>query len=251
MEVHHHPHVEKKNFKEYLLEGLMIFLAVSLGFFAENIRESISNTRQLNEYMQSMVSDLKSDQATYDSAIAFNLKHCEMVDSIITDLKVSKENTGKVYYLARLLTIGSMVISPNAKTFTQLNSTGGFRLIHDQSVADSIAAYYQWIKSFDYWSELQGSRLHDVIASNDKLFDASVFLTIFKKLENTSDPSSVIPGDNPPLMSNDPYVINEVMVNYQYYYGFLKLMNQRAQKASIQSQRLRALLIKEYHMEDK
>ncbi len=25
MEVHHHPKVERKNFKEYLLEGLMIF----------------------------------------------------------------------------------------------------------------------------------------------------------------------------------------------------------------------------------
>ena len=34
MEVHHHPKVEKKNFKEYLFEGLMIFLAVMLGFFA-------------------------------------------------------------------------------------------------------------------------------------------------------------------------------------------------------------------------
>lgn len=28
MEVHHHPHVEKKNFKEYFLEFLMISLAV-------------------------------------------------------------------------------------------------------------------------------------------------------------------------------------------------------------------------------
>jgi len=25
MEVHHHPHVEKKNFKEYFLEFIMIF----------------------------------------------------------------------------------------------------------------------------------------------------------------------------------------------------------------------------------
>jgi len=33
MEVHHHPHVEKKKFKEYFLEFLMIFLAVTLGFF--------------------------------------------------------------------------------------------------------------------------------------------------------------------------------------------------------------------------
>jgi cell division protein FtsB len=38
MEVHHHPHVEKKNFKEYFLEFLMIFLAVTMGFFAESIR---------------------------------------------------------------------------------------------------------------------------------------------------------------------------------------------------------------------
>jgi hypothetical protein len=42
MEVHHHPDVEKKSFKEYLLEGLMIFIAVSLGFFAEQIREGFT-----------------------------------------------------------------------------------------------------------------------------------------------------------------------------------------------------------------
>jgi hypothetical protein len=41
MEVHHHPdlHHKKKNFKEYFLEFLMIFLAVTPGFVAENIRE--------------------------------------------------------------------------------------------------------------------------------------------------------------------------------------------------------------------
>ena len=39
MEVHHHPHVEKKSFKEYILEGLMIFIAVSMGFAAESLRE--------------------------------------------------------------------------------------------------------------------------------------------------------------------------------------------------------------------
>lgn len=40
MEVHH-PHVptHSKPWKEYLLEGLMIFIAVTLGYGAENIRE--------------------------------------------------------------------------------------------------------------------------------------------------------------------------------------------------------------------
>ncbi len=36
MEVHHHLHVERENFKEYFLEFLMIFLVVTLGFFAES-----------------------------------------------------------------------------------------------------------------------------------------------------------------------------------------------------------------------
>jgi hypothetical protein len=42
MEVHHHPNVEKKSLKEYLLEGLMIFIAVCMVFLAETIREALS-----------------------------------------------------------------------------------------------------------------------------------------------------------------------------------------------------------------
>ncbi|MDP9048541.1 MAG: hypothetical protein M3N14_10415, partial [Bacteroidota bacterium] len=34
MEVHHHPQIEKKGLKEYFFEGLMIFLAVMMGYFA-------------------------------------------------------------------------------------------------------------------------------------------------------------------------------------------------------------------------
>lgn len=51
MEVDHRPqlHHQAKPWKEYLLEGLMIFLAVSLGFIAENIRERISENKKVNE----------------------------------------------------------------------------------------------------------------------------------------------------------------------------------------------------------
>ena len=46
MEVNHHLQLENKHkhklWKEYLLEGLMIFIAVMLGFIAENIRENLT-----------------------------------------------------------------------------------------------------------------------------------------------------------------------------------------------------------------
>jgi hypothetical protein len=41
MEVHHHPQVEKKRFKEYFLEFMMIFHALTMGFFTESIREHL------------------------------------------------------------------------------------------------------------------------------------------------------------------------------------------------------------------
>src|SRR6187551_909146 len=45
MEVHKHPHhvMHKKKWSEYVLEFFMLFLAVFLGFIAENIREHSVN----------------------------------------------------------------------------------------------------------------------------------------------------------------------------------------------------------------
>jgi len=63
MEVHHHPHVEKKGFKEYLLEFLMIFMTVTLGLFAEQMRERVANHKRETEFMKSMLEDLKTDTA--------------------------------------------------------------------------------------------------------------------------------------------------------------------------------------------
>ena len=70
MEVHHHPEVEKKGFKEYLAEGLMIFVAVMLGFIAENVREGIGERSREKEYMESLLQDLKADSININTIIA-------------------------------------------------------------------------------------------------------------------------------------------------------------------------------------
>ncbi|HVW16010.1 MAG TPA: hypothetical protein VHB54_19430 [Mucilaginibacter sp.] len=66
MEVHHHPrldHNEPRPWKEYLLEGLMIFIAVMLGFLAENVREVITNNEHARELTGQLVRDLRVDTA--------------------------------------------------------------------------------------------------------------------------------------------------------------------------------------------
>lgn len=72
MEVHHHPDVEKKGIKEYLLEGLMIFIAVMMGFIAENIRENITNREHARELTAQLVQDLKADTSDLNEALSFH-----------------------------------------------------------------------------------------------------------------------------------------------------------------------------------
>jgi hypothetical protein len=248
MEVHHHPHVVKKNFKEYFLEFIMIFLAVTLGFIAENIREGISDHQQENEYVQSMVTDLKNDVTMYKANDSINNVYCNMIDTIFT-LSKGNSNNGEIYFLARKLTmLGSTGLSINDKTYLQMTSTGAFRLIKHQFVADSIAIYYQFIKLFDNWSELHRARVNNLIALNDKLFNSDVFFSIYKAIDSDDDSLQKILQINPAFMTRDVHEINAVMMQYQYYYGFLKLMNGRTSVALKQAEALITLLEKEYHI---
>ncbi len=81
MEVHHHPEVEKKGLKEYLLEGLMIFIAVMMGFFAESLRENIADRSKEKEYIISMIQDAKTDTANIQQALKLNDKRLWALDS--------------------------------------------------------------------------------------------------------------------------------------------------------------------------
>src|SRR5271169_4273058 len=82
MEVHHHPNVEKKRFKEYFLEFIMIFLAVTMGFFAESIRENLADHSKEKEYVQSMIADLKNDTAMLRDVIHINMRRISGTDSL-------------------------------------------------------------------------------------------------------------------------------------------------------------------------
>ena len=86
MEVHHHPKVEKKNFKGYFLEFLMIFLAVTMGFLAENLRESLKNKEEVILNMESLASDLHSDVAYFDSTLARNEFCCTRSPSTVASI---------------------------------------------------------------------------------------------------------------------------------------------------------------------
>src|SRR5580658_6625092 len=102
MEVHHHPNVEKKSFKEYFLEFLIIFLAVTLGFFAENIREYYNDGLRCKELSASLVKDLKIDTVTFGHYINSSDLKLREIDTLFIILQQPIEHTNN-YDLQRLV----------------------------------------------------------------------------------------------------------------------------------------------------
>ena len=145
MEVHHHPHVEKKNFKEYFLEFIMIFLAVTMGFLAESYREHLKDQRQEKEFIISLKEDIISDTIQLNVALSAGKLQYEKLDSLYTLLRLAREqkpcNMNRLYYLNFKHSFGLMFFRPNKRTISQITGTGTFSLITNKACRDSITVY--------------------------------------------------------------------------------------------------------------
>jgi hypothetical protein len=245
MEVHHHPELnhKKKKFKEYFLEFLMIFLAVTMGFFAEQIREDFTDHSREKEYMKLMIEDLKSDTVLLSSNVRLRHQRNEMIDSLIYLITstVIKENGNTIYFFARSIS-PPLNLFPNDRTIQQLKSSGSLRLIRDLKVSDGIMAYDQKMRGFlfDQTDEIQIRSECRLRA--DKIFNGKVFNDMLKN--NTINR----PVNNPSLFSADAGLINDYVVETQYMKNANRIEEKRAEELLDQATRL-IELIKRYDLE--
>jgi len=146
MEVHHHPHVEKKKFKEYCFEFLMIFLAVTMGFFTENARELIVDKRRTHEFMKEIVENLKYDTTRVRLNLAFSDTDIRGMDSLRSELGkaiAGNINGNRLYYFAKRYAgeFGNAVF--NTSAITELKNSGALRLVKNKSIVSDLDDYYQ------------------------------------------------------------------------------------------------------------
>jgi len=144
MEVHHHPdlHHKKKNFKEYFLEFLMIFLAVTMGFFAENFREHLSEKDKAYNLTISLENDLKKDTSQLNFLIAFNRSKLYALDSLfdMTFLPFDQINQ-QIFYRDIQRAVHAKMFSPNNASAEEIKRAGYFHYYHTDSLADFISQY--------------------------------------------------------------------------------------------------------------
>jgi len=146
MEVHHHPEVEKKGFKEYILEGLMIFLAVMMGFIAENVRESISEHKRAGEFARSYFEDIKKDTTALHETMRFSRHKIATIDSALLMLHLPvKMRKDTVLYRQLSVSSNVMAFEPSEGTYEQIKSSGSLRYF-DQKLVGLMNSYDVQVK---------------------------------------------------------------------------------------------------------
>ena len=151
MEVHHHTNTERKKWTHYFWEFLMLFFAVTAGFFVENQRDHYVEHLREKVFIRSYVEDLKQDTANITFNTALRNSKIMIMDSLIKLLNSPNPNQDgrSAYYFGRRVT-RSTLFQANDRTIKQLKNAGGLRLIRNQTASNTIMEYDQSIDNIRY-----------------------------------------------------------------------------------------------------
>jgi hypothetical protein len=131
--------------KHYFFEFFMLFLAVSCGFIAENIRESFAEHPGEKEYMQSLVKDLEYDTTQFNFYNNLLKEKTPFFDSVFSFLDDPAAFNYKLLASNFIRVNSEIFYRPVEPTILQLKNSGNLRLIENKKVPDSILVYDSWI----------------------------------------------------------------------------------------------------------
>ena len=143
MEVHHPHHpTHKKKWSEYILEFFMLFVAVTLGFFAENIREHYVEKHKAIENVQNLYKDLKTDSVIFSYMVKIRNKQDSsfQIISRLYDQKKIDQDISTLYVAHSFL---ALRIMPTISTMAldQLKNSGALNYIEDERLKQEIQLY--------------------------------------------------------------------------------------------------------------
>ncbi|WP_295795773.1 hypothetical protein [Mucilaginibacter sp.] len=144
MEVHHHPQLEHKHkpWKEYLLEGFMIFIAVMMGFIAENVRENITNGEHAEQLTSQLAQDLRADITQLDQIYQGETQIVKSNDTLLNLLQqpLKPANAQRIlWFVARSHSLWPF--HPSTGTISAIKSEVHLKQFSNSKIISHIAAY--------------------------------------------------------------------------------------------------------------
>jgi hypothetical protein len=186
MEVHHHSHQPKK-WKEYISEFLMLFAAVTLGFFAENLREHQIEKHREIQFLKNIHLDLERDIKEIDNVISFNVQKQQYGDELakLYDTGVSND-LPKFYFLVKTLALRTF-FQHSKNGLEQLKNAGGLRLVEDDEIIQQLQVIEIRVANTETLQESMDLNLTYFRMKTNSVLDAVTVqeMNMNQKLKNT------------------------------------------------------------------
>ena len=249
MEVHHPHHpTHKKKWSEYIIEFVMLFTAVTLGFFAENLREHTIIKERLAQNKIAILKDLKQDAITIDSILVQNELLIQRFNSALNVLYLSKKGgiteSELLSKVIPTLIAGNPTLYINNSSFKNMQSSGLLSNLEDNELKSKLSYYYEVV--------------FKRIESNNNSFDQSSInynntfpMGVGADLRRTNQFNNEYPLNNSKnyfdfmlslkktkeILKSDDFIYN-----LQKYYNFIFIYKQLITMAKVENKKLTELM---------
>ena len=150
---------KKSSLKKYLIEFVLVFGAIVLGFFAENLREYYGDRVKEREFAALLVEDLRTDSINLNRS----LHNCQSLvgiqDSILVSIKNDNYKPTQLLRDLRRSEFYGYLLAANT-TIEQMKGAGALVYFRDKQLLDGILKHYtamenledrtRWLYNYNY-----------------------------------------------------------------------------------------------------
>ena len=166
MEVDHTPHpTHKKKWSEYIIEFIMLFAAVTLGFFAENVRDYKTMIERKDQNLFSILQDLKQDSIFIESTIKYSddgIRYFQKLKAKLYEFHDNKlsENEFIKFTMDNIdSSFVNQTVFLNSSSYKNMIATGNLTYVESKDLKWKLSNYYEtWNKRI----EVNGDEIDNV-----------------------------------------------------------------------------------------
>ena len=154
----HHPHYPtyKKKWSEYIIEFVMLFTAVTLGFFAENVREHNNMIESREQNLVSILQDLKQDSIYLASTIKISddgIRYFQNLKAKLYEFHDNKlsENEFIKFTIDNIdSSFVNQTVFLNSSSYKNMIATGNLTYVESKDLKWKLSNYYEtWNKRIE------------------------------------------------------------------------------------------------------
>jgi hypothetical protein len=250
MEQQHLDHFSpKKKWYVYLIDFIMLFVAVTLGFLAENVRDQQTDKNREISYLKNVHEDLLVDINRFEFVMSANNWRLLMLDSLHMEINKASPDLPSLYYYIRNLALRTTFESSHLG-LDQIKASGGFRLIQNAKIIAGIQDYERMLNSTMKLEEARERTLEQAKFKIAVVFDAG---TVYQMTKNQSmfkgekmDVRFKRPAYAAPFVVGDRETFNELINFINIGLNTNLYLNNRFNKLKSIAKALDAAIMEEY-----